>query len=132
MLVDARLPEFTGRCVDAGVKPCSPPAIAALLAPPHIRAELNGIAESERAGPRPIEIGSIPTILLAATKPPKGATLDGQVVWLEVQQEFADGLARGRLQIAQGAGHYIHKDAPELVIAAIRELLPARTVGQAQ
>ncbi len=132
VLVDARLPAFTRRCLAAGVKPCSPPAIATLMAPPHIRAELNGISESEQAGPEPIDIGSIPTILLAATKPPPGASLEGQAVWLEVQQEFADDLASGRLQIAQDAGHYIHKDAPEMVIAAIRELLPQRTAGRSR
>ncbi len=124
VLVDARLPEFTRRCLAAGVKPCSPPATAALMAPPHIRAELNGMAESERTGPEPIDMGSIPTILLAATQPPRGASLAGQTVWLEVQQDFADGLANGRLQIAEGAGHYIHEDVPEMVIAAIRELMP--------
>ena len=131
VLVDARLPEFTARCEAAGVKPCAPPALAAMMAPPHIRAELNGIAESERSGPVPDDIGGIPSILLAATQPPPGASLDGQPVWLQVQREFAESMADGRLEIAQGSGHYIQKDAPELVISAIRELVLQSRATQA-
>ena len=123
VLVDARLPEFTDRCEQAGVSPCSPPKHAVMLAPPHIRAEVNGMRQSELNGPQPSDIGSIPTILLAATKPPPGASAAGQPVWLRVQQDFADGLADGRLEIVDGSGHYVHRDAPDRIVAAIRELV---------
>ena len=82
--------------------------------------------------PVDFQIELFAAILPVATKPPSGASLDGQAVWLEVQQEFADSLASGRLQIAKGAGHYIHKDAPEMVIVAIRELLPQSTAGRSR
>ena len=123
VLVDARLPDFTERCVAAGVTPCLPPKSAQILAPAHIRAELRGIEESEVLAPGPEDLGDIPVILLAATEPPVGASKAAQPIWLTVQREFAQDLTDGELVVAEGAGHYIHKDAPDIVVEAIRQMV---------
>lgn len=122
VLVDARLPEFTERCLAAGVMLCQPPAVAALLAPPHVGAEIRGIPASEADAPSPADIGDIPVILVAATRPPLGGSDEAQAVWLAVQREFAESLPKGRLVIADGSGHYIQREAPELVVNAIRRM----------
>ncbi len=42
---------------------------------------------------------------------------------MSVQREFAEDLANGRYVEAEGAGHYINRDAPDLVIAEIHDLI---------
>ena len=121
VLVDARLPGFTERCESAGLSPCMPPVSALLLAPPHIAAEIRGIRASESNAPGPAEFGNVPAILLAATKPPPGAPPGAQAIWLAVQEDYADGMSNGRFIVAEGSGHYIQRDAPSLVVRAIRE-----------
>jgi len=123
VLIDARLPEFTQACEAAGHSPCAPPAAMMAIAPKHVAAEIRGIQPSERYGPSAADIGNIPTVVLAATKPPPGAPAGGQEIWLSVQRQFASELNNGRFVLAQGAGHYIQRDKPELVINAIRSLL---------
>lgn len=123
VLVDGRLPEFSKRCETEGIKPCKPPAWALLLSPPHMAAEIRGIASSEANAPTPADIGEIPVILLAATKPPPGGSAKSQPIWLEVQRNFAAALPNAELIIAEGSGHYIQRDAPQLVIQAIRDLI---------
>ncbi|MGB5835060.1 MAG: alpha/beta hydrolase [Thiohalocapsa sp.] len=123
VLVDARLPGFTEQCIASGVRPCSPPNCAILLAPPQVADELRGIRQSEAEAPSPADIGSIPTTLIVATKPPKGGPAAAQPIWLEVQRQFADAMSDGRMVIAQGAGHYIQRDAPEMVVDEIERML---------
>lgn len=123
VLIDARLPAFTPACVAAGLSPCAPPDAMMAIAPKHVAAEIRGIRASERYGPSAEDLGDIPTVLLAATKPPPGAPTGGQKIWLSVQREFAAELSNGTFILADGAGHYIHRDRPELVINAIRSLL---------
>jgi pimeloyl-ACP methyl ester carboxylesterase len=46
-------------------------------------------------------------------------------IWLELQGELAAQSSRGKLVVAQESGHNIEFEQPELVIAAIREVLAA-------
>ncbi len=123
VLVDARLKEFRERCEAENFKLCTPPGSVATLLPDHVREELRGLEESEAETPSPHELGEIPITVIAATKPPVYAPDELQALWLSVQREFADDLTNGRYVEAKGAGHYIHKDAPDLVIAEIRDLV---------
>lgn len=123
VLVDARLPGFTERCEEAGISPCLPPASALVMAPLHVEAEVRGIRPSERSAPAAGELGDMPAILLAATKPPPGAPRDAQRFWLAVQEDYAASMRNGRVRIAEGSGHYIQRDAPALVVEAIREMV---------
>lgn len=123
VLVDARLPGFTEKCEMAGIGICLPPAATVMMSPPHVAAEIRGIRPSERVAPMPVDIGSVPTVLIAATKPPPGGSADTQSIWLEVQKEYSDSLQNGTLLIAEGSGHYIQRDAPLIVIDSIRKLV---------
>jgi pimeloyl-ACP methyl ester carboxylesterase len=64
----------------------------------------------------PSEPGAYP-----GASPELVARLDA--VWLELQRELASRSFKGRLMLAHGSGHYIHRDAPELVIGAIRDVI---------
>ena len=128
VLVDARLPGFTEECIEAAVGPCLPPKSAALLAPPHVAAELRGIRASEAGAPSAEDLGEVPAVLLAATKPPPGASDATQPIWLGVQKDYADAMINGRLMIAEGSGHFIQNDAPQYVIEAIRSLVTGPAV----
>ncbi len=123
VLVDGRPPQFRAACKAAGLKPCAPPTTAAALAPSHIAAELRGLADSERQAPSAQALGRIPVTVIAATHPPPGAPQGGQAIWLQTQQAFAEAVTNGRYILADGSGHYIHQDNPELVIMEILLLL---------
>lgn len=123
VLIDGRPKKFTKACEKEGVWPCAPPKALAYLMPSHIKAEILGLAQSEDQAPAPQELGDLPITVIAATKPPPGAPKKAQPIWIRVQQEFADQLENGNFVLAQGAGHYVHKDNPELVIGEIRRLL---------
>jgi pimeloyl-ACP methyl ester carboxylesterase len=46
-------------------------------------------------------------------------------VWAELQAELVALSSNGKQVIAEGAGHHVHLDQPELVIDAIREAVEA-------
>ena len=124
VLVDARLPGFTQKCERADVAGlCQPPALLTAISPLHIAAEIRGLQSSEASAPSPKMIGNIPTILIAATQPSLGFSADTQLIWLEFQREYADALLDGHLVIAEGSAHYIQREAPELVVEEIRNLI---------
>ena len=60
--------------------------------------------------------------LLTARYPRLGGEIEDR--WQAGQRAWADASARGRLITATGAGHYIHRDDPDLTLAVIREALP--------
>ena len=130
VLVDARLPRFTERCEAESHGPCLPGKSALFLSPPHVAAEIRGIRPSEAGAPQARELRDIPTILLAATKPPPGGSVETQKIWLDVQEKFADSLSEGKLIVADGSGHYIQRDASDLVVNAILELLDDTSVSK--
>lgn len=123
VLVDGRPKKFTKACEEAGVWPCAPPKALMFLMPSHIKAEILGLEQSEYQAPTPQELGDLPITVLTATKPPPGAPKKAQPLWIRVQQEFAGELAHGHFVLAKGAGHYIHKDNPELVIQEIQKMV---------
>ena len=59
---------------------------------------------------------------LTARDPRLGGKIEDR--WQAGQRAWADASARGRLITATGAGHYIHRDDPDLTLAVIREALP--------
>jgi pimeloyl-ACP methyl ester carboxylesterase len=80
-----------------------------------------GMPESSRqvreAGPFP----DVPLTVIAATD--HGTDLrDLEPVLLEFQRRLAQVSPQGRLVVAEGSGHMIQDDRPELVIEAVREI----------
>lgn len=50
-------------------------------------------------------------------------------VWLELHAELARLSTNSDHRIVQDAGHYIHRDRPEAVVAAIRDVVTAVKEG---
>lgn len=74
---------------------------------------------------------TIPLIVLAQGRPESNpterSTKEAQV-WRELQIDLSKRSSNGRLVVAEKSGHDIHVDQPELVVAAIREVVEtART-----
>lgn len=94
---------------------------------------LASVAEERAAPPLP----PVPLIVLARGQtPPQEAFLpDWPVEQTEprhraMMADLAGRSPRGTLRIADRSGHYIHRDEPELVLAAIRQVVDiARSQG---
>jgi pimeloyl-ACP methyl ester carboxylesterase len=74
----------------------------------------------------------IPLIVLTATKAqpaPEGPLAFLAPKWEQIRQELQQDLvhrsAKGKQIIATRSGHFIHRDEPELVVSAIREVIDA-------
>lgn len=120
VLIDSRPRGFTKECEKARLRQCGPSELHALAAPAHVAAEIRGLEESEEETPAPEELGDLPVTVIAATKPPKLAPRGIQDIWLRMQSEFARQLKNGLYVQADGSRHYIHRDAPNLVVREIR------------
>lgn len=82
--------------------------------------------------------GDLPMIVLSAQRFPRDAwrTREETAVvgrrWREGHEALARRSTRGRIEVVQGAGHFIQRDRSDAVIAAIREVLAvARGSGEA-
>ena len=64
---------------------------------------------------------SVPLIVLVATE--HDVTPELEALWQRVQAQTAALLPKGRLQIVQGAGHFIQNDRPQIVIEAVLEAM---------
>jgi len=62
------------------------------------------------------------TIVLSSTLPPRGATPESLVRATQLQGEIAADFPGARHVFVTGAGHYIQRDKPDVVINAAREL----------
>jgi pimeloyl-ACP methyl ester carboxylesterase len=62
------------------------------------------------------------TIVLSSTLPPKGGTPESLARAVQLQGEIAADFPGARHIFVTGAGHYIQRDQPEVVINAVREL----------
>lgn len=92
-------------------------------------------AMSEQAG-RTGSLGNRPVVVLTAgealTMP--GVSDEGNAamrrIWLELHRELAGLSTNSDHRIVEGAGHYIHRDRPEAVVAAIRDVVMAVRGGE--
>jgi pimeloyl-ACP methyl ester carboxylesterase len=64
----------------------------------------------------------LPTIVLSSTVAPKGETPAGRATAARMQDEIAEDFPGARHIRVDGAGHYIQRDKPEVVIDAVRQL----------
>jgi pimeloyl-ACP methyl ester carboxylesterase len=70
----------------------------------------------------------LPLVVLTHGRPwdwPLGYPAALEAVWLPLQKELAALVPDGRLVVAEQSGHFIPGDQPELVIAAIQEVVEA-------
>ena len=64
----------------------------------------------------------VPTIVLSSTSAPKGETPASRALAAELQDEIVADFPGARHVRVDGAGHYIQRDRPDVVINAAREL----------
>lgn len=99
-------------------------------------AEYEGIAQSDEQVSRAGSLGDLPLAVirhgipdLFASMPPADAG-KAEAAWQELQEELAGLSNRSRLLVAEGSGHTIQLDQPELVANTIREMvLQTRNTG---
>ena len=83
--------------------------------------------------PRPATLGDIPLVVIRHGRPvlPLQGAITPEVsqayeqVWAQMQDELAALSPRGRVVVAEGSGHGVQVDRPDVVIAAIRDVLAA-------
>ncbi|HMQ33953.1 MAG TPA: alpha/beta hydrolase [Chloroflexaceae bacterium] len=95
------------------------------------RAEL--IAAEADPTPRPATLGDVPLVVLRrdpdAVPVPSQITPEAaqqfETTWAQMQEELAALSPRGRVILAEGSGHGIMLDRPDLVISAVQDVLAA-------
>ncbi len=118
VLVDSRHSEFTERCharLDGG---CDLPGVMKLLMPGHMKRELDGASETadqiRQAPPFP----DIELVVLSRSKGNESA--EWLELWAETQREYTRLSSQVSHIVAPESGHYVHRDDPQAVIAAVR------------
>lgn len=95
-----------------------------------IRNELSQISRVcayDRTG----SLGNRPVVVLTASEAltMPGVSDEGNAamrrIWLELHKELAGLSTNSDHRIVEGAGHYIHRDRPKAVVAAIRDVVTA-------
>jgi pimeloyl-ACP methyl ester carboxylesterase len=81
-------------------------------------------------------LGDLPLVVLSHGQPMAMPGLAEQVnqvnqqLWQQLQAELAGLSSRGRLVVAEGSGHYVQLERPQLVIDAIAEVVAAARTNQ--
>lgn len=122
VLVDPRHRDFLDTCEAAGLDLCGIPEPILVTQAPTVIAEYRGFAaaaaEIRAAGP----FGAYPVRVLTATVHPVSPAREA--LWQSMLASLAAEADDGEQLIAQGAGHYIQRDRPDMVVDAILDLLP--------
>jgi pimeloyl-ACP methyl ester carboxylesterase len=135
--------------LDAGMLPVPPglPASAAdtfralvAASPKHVDsfiAEQQAV-EAIHAELRVTSLGDLPLVVLSHGQPMAMPGLSDEVnqaneqTWQQLQGELAALSSRGRLVVAEGSGHYLQLERPQLVIDAIGQVVASRRNEQLQ
>ena len=99
----------------------------------HIAAGFNPVEVEEIALLRkerldnPQVYGEMPLIVITRGRPDSDSTLAREEERRSTHKAIASASRRGRWLLAERSGHHVQIEQPELVVAAIQELLPAPT-----
>ncbi|MCA9504937.1 MAG: alpha/beta fold hydrolase [Myxococcales bacterium] len=122
VFVDARHVDFSERCQTEQVERCDLPAIARWTLPAAARAELRAAPATEREIRAAAPFPPIPVRVLSAMKRPERMP-NLRRVWAESQADLARSSPLARQETCSECGHYLHHDAPERVVEAVRSIL---------
>lgn len=123
VFVDARPPRFRALCQTRSVARCDGSQTPSGDRPAHILAEAAGVRASEEMAPFPRILSRLPATMIVSTQVWPGE--DGAAafaLWNEAQIEFYQRFEEARFVRAEGAGHYVQRDRPDLVAAEIERL----------
>jgi pimeloyl-ACP methyl ester carboxylesterase len=115
VLLDARHPMTTESCQQRGLSNCTMPGIVYMLQPSHVRQEYDG-AQHPRM---PATMGQIPLVVVSRDIRKGMTSAAWQNLWSEMQLSLSELSGHSRYMIANDAGHYVHKDQPEVVLEAV-------------
>ena len=87
-----------------------------------MRKELTGAVEAGAQVHSSPTVEDVRTIVLSSTVGPKNGTPESMARSTQLQDEIAADFPGSRHVFVTGAGHYIQRDKPEVVINAVREL----------
>jgi pimeloyl-ACP methyl ester carboxylesterase len=94
------------------------------------------LADSAQAGEQvhtsPAAADDVRTIVLSSTIPPKRSTVELQARAIQLQDEIAADFPSARHVFVTGAGHYIQRDKPAIVVNAARDLAGCGELQAAQ
>jgi pimeloyl-ACP methyl ester carboxylesterase len=82
----------------------------------------DSVSAGEQVHASPPAADFVPTIVLSSTIGPKGETPTARAAEARLQDEIADDFPGSQHIRVDGAGHYIQRDKPEVVIDAVRQL----------
>jgi pimeloyl-ACP methyl ester carboxylesterase len=114
--------------VDAKVRAYAPTSLGALLG------EVEAMDETFKKAGTFRQLGDRPVVALTATRPASDEELimfrmsrkedqEYQAVWKSLHDEEASWSTRGRHELVPDSTHYIQFDRPDVVIAAVREVV---------
>lgn len=126
VFVDGRPPRFRTGCDVEEIRFCStegatpPPANW----PAHIVQESAGLKATEEMAPAAAALEMVPATIITSTNVwPGEQGAEGFALWLRTQEEFAGAFSDHRFVRAEGSGHSVHREHPELVAREIEALL---------
>ncbi|GJL97583.1 MAG: alpha/beta hydrolase [Hyphobacterium sp.] len=123
VLIDGRPPRFTRHCIEENAGMCTIPTALKILMDTHVRAEIDGMDQTLIDLQNPADLGPLPMVVLAATRPGGGASERFQQLWLQDQSTFAAQALNARYIEVEGAGHYIHRQRPDVVLTELRRVI---------
>jgi pimeloyl-ACP methyl ester carboxylesterase len=150
VMVDARVPTIDAVCREAlpdYPQLCGTSTGSLAAAPAYVRAEIGGQAQWEVEGPAAGDLGDTPITMIAATVTPlpppeqlarmaeaaraipNEARVRDADAFRTALRDYAEAADDGRYVEATGAGHYVHRDQPQLVIDEIRTMLARVRTG---
>jgi pimeloyl-ACP methyl ester carboxylesterase len=129
VLVDPTPEEFGTRLTELVASLGTPAPARPLEAPPTPQETSFGQMREARVGSAH---PSVPLVVLThgraddpAERPPGWPLADEERIWRELHEELAHRIPHGRHVVAEGTGHDIHQEQPELVIESIRSVVAA-------
>lgn len=108
VLEESRPADFTQRCESAGISSCTLPASLAWTLPEGGRAELASLPMTVSAVERLRAAHGRPVLVLSRPLPANPSAFD--VLWSTAQRDLAARYPGARQLVAEGGGHYIHRD----------------------
>jgi pimeloyl-ACP methyl ester carboxylesterase len=93
------------------------------------RLAIDASTDAMRAAAAASPLRPLPLVVLTHGRPfdwpPDAPAAEIEALWLPLQEDLAALVPGGRLVVAEESGHFIPGDQPELVIAAIRQVVDA-------